>query len=249
MAENDIPSGLAPGGGVNHGVGGRLRVAREAMGSSLAQMSGQTKIPVRMLELIEAGKFAALPARIYVTGFTRSYARALGLDEQEILAALRLEISMDAVAETHLTQSFEPGDPARVPTARFAWLAAVAALVVFAAGLLLWRTYYAPSVSLPSMLPIDAASSTAVPTPAPPPGLADPLATMVPTVGTMPAGAAIGPDTRSASPGANTRQPMVRRMAPAAAEQFAAPTAVPLVAPPAAIQSGTAPAPASTAQN
>jgi hypothetical protein len=38
-----------------------------------------------------------------------------------------------------------------VPTARFAWAAAVAALAVLVAGLVLWRSYYAPAVTLPPL--------------------------------------------------------------------------------------------------
>lgn len=163
MADHDFQSVFAPnddgisGSGVT--VAARLKAARKAAGLSLGQMSEQTRIPARMLELIEAGDFDALPAHTYATGFTRSYARALGLDEQEAVAAVREELGLNQRVETRLAPTFEPGDPARVPTARFAWLAAVAALAFVAAGLFLWRNYYAPAVSLPSILPDDAAQA------------------------------------------------------------------------------------------
>ncbi len=124
---------------------------------SLVQISALTKIPVRMLDLIEAGNFAALPARTYATGFTRAYARAVGLDENEYVAAVRQELGLVDTPEIRHAPSFEPGDPARVPTARFAWLAAIAALLVVAAGLSFWRTYYAPAVNLPPIVPPAAA--------------------------------------------------------------------------------------------
>lgn len=157
MADNEFHPALAP----IAGAGPRLKAAREAAGWSVEQVSAQTKIPGRMLALIEAGDFAALPARTYATGFTRSYARALGLDEGEYVAAVRKELGLAQPAELRDAPDFAPGDPARVPTAKFAWLAAVAALVVVAAGLFFWRTYYSPAVSLPSLLPPDVAPSAA----------------------------------------------------------------------------------------
>ncbi len=170
MADHDETPALAP----NAGVGPRLKAARESAGLSLAEMSDRTKIPGRMLTLIEAGDFAGLPARTYATGFTRTYARVLGLDEKAMVAAVRAELGMNEQVEPRTAQNFEPGDPARVPTARFAWLAAVAALAVVAAGMVLWRTYYAPAVVLPSLLPDDAASAvpTALPMPLPEPATA-----------------------------------------------------------------------------
>lgn len=168
MADHDFQSAFAPNDGGISGSGGsiaaRLKDARKSAGRSLGQMSEQTRIPVRMLELIEAGDFESLPAHTYATGFTRSYARALGVDEQDAVAAVRDELGMNQRLDTGLAPTFEPGDPARVPTARFAWLAAVAALAFVAAGLFLWRSYYAPAVSLPSILPDETAQ--AAPSPA-----------------------------------------------------------------------------------
>ena len=145
-------------------VGARLMAAREAAGLSLSDLSETTRIPTRMLTLIEAGNFAALPARIYATGFTRSYARALGLNEAEYVSAVRAELGISGQsADSLLDRDFEPGDPARVPSARLAWLAALAAVAVVIGGLLFWRTYYAPAVALPSILPDEQASAEVSP--------------------------------------------------------------------------------------
>lgn len=223
MADIDDQPALAP----NTGVGSRLKAARESAGLSLAQISERTKIPERMLLLIEAGDFAALPARTYATGFTRSYARTLGLDEQAYVAAVREEIGMADPAQPAPPQTFEPGDPARIPSARFAWLAALAALAVIAAGLFLWRSYYAPAVSPPALIPSETATAApAAPTASAP---ALPLATPDPLVTTS-----APPPTATGAPSAAAR----RRPAPAPASE---PATVPLEA--------TLPAPASTATN
>lgn len=229
MADMIDQPALAP----NTGVGPRLKAARESAGLSLAQVADVTKIPARMLVLIEAGDFAALPARTYATGFTRTYARALGLDEKEFVSAVRTEIGAGEPAQHATTQTFEPGDPARIPTARVAWLAALAALVVIAAGLFLWRSYYTPAVNLPSLLPEETASAAA--TLAPPPVAPAPVATVDPQA-TL---AATDPaPTATAAPAA---QPPARRPAPRRPAPVATPT-------PAAAEAAV-PAPASTAQN
>lgn len=212
--------------------GGRLRAAREAAGLTLADMAGQTKIPIRMLTLIEAGDYAALPAKAYATGFSRTYARALGLDEGEILAEVRREMGHADPAESRLTPTFEPGDPARVPTARFAWLAAVAALAVLVAGMVLWRSYYAPAVTLPSLLPApspmsEQPASLVVPLPVPSMQVPEALGT-VPAVAGTAAPAAVAAPLAAVPQAAPRPAPKPRESTPA---MTTTPPAVPSVAP------------------
>jgi len=141
------------------GVGVRLLRAREASGMSRSQLATKTKIPERHLAAIESGDFAALPARTYAIGFSRSYAKALGLDDKAIVEEVRSELAALDPAPVRATPAFEPGDPARVPAARFAWIAALAALLVIIAGFAFaWRGYYLPGGSLPSLLPEEAAA-------------------------------------------------------------------------------------------
>lgn len=145
-------------------VGARLLRTREAAGLTRAQLAAVTKIPERHLAAIEASNFAALPARTYAVGFSRSYAKALHLNENEIVAAVRSELADLEPTPLRATPAFEPGDPARVPGARFAWFAALAALVVVIAGFAFaWRSYYLPGGTLPSILPTEAAGPAAVP--------------------------------------------------------------------------------------
>jgi cytoskeletal protein RodZ len=159
MADNEFEDAQNPA----IGAGARLKAAREAAGLSLADIAAHTKIPERLLVLIETGNFAALPAKTYATGFARTYAKAVGLDQQEIVAEVRRELGMSEAVEHRTTANFEPGDPARVPTARFAWVAGLGAILVIGAGLFFWRSYYAPAVTLPSILPEP--TETAVPAP------------------------------------------------------------------------------------
>jgi cytoskeletal protein RodZ len=131
------------------GVGDKLRLAREEKGWSLAQVAAETRITQRHLALIEAGDFAALPGRTYSVGFSRTYAKMLGLDEQAIAQEVREELAQIAPRDTR-AMTFEPGDPARVPSVRLAWFSALAALVLFiGGGVFLWTTFISPEGSLP----------------------------------------------------------------------------------------------------
>ncbi len=134
-----------------HTVGARLRRAREAAGLSLADIAAQTKIAERHLQAIEADRFADLASRTYAVGFSRSFARTLGLPEREIADAVRAQLDTSDVWDAPKAAVFEPGDPARVPPSRVAWLAGLGALAAIAVVFALWRSYYDPAVSLPDL--------------------------------------------------------------------------------------------------
>lgn len=156
-------------------VGEQLRAAREAKGLSLATLSTETRITERHLGLIETDDFAALPGRTYAVGFSRTYARAVGLDSDRIAREVREEISRTEMpGSTRSAVSFEPGDPARVPSGRLAWLSAFAALILFVGGsVFLWSSYIAPAGDLPAPgetgkpVPIRPSAAPAAPAPAP----------------------------------------------------------------------------------
>jgi cytoskeletal protein RodZ len=61
--------------------GSSLRRARETRRLSLRDIASTTKIPCTTLEQIEAGNLDQLPADVFVRGFIRSFAKAVGTDE------------------------------------------------------------------------------------------------------------------------------------------------------------------------
>ena len=143
-------------------VGARLRRAREQAGLSVSALAAQTRISQRQIEAIEAGNYAALPGRTYAVGFSRSLARAVGLDEAEIAVATRAELSgMQGDDQRRPVQSFEPGDPARVPSARLTWLALIGVAAAVAAGIMFLPSLFSPGGSLPSILPTDQPATAA----------------------------------------------------------------------------------------
>ena len=62
-----------------------LRAGRTHRGMSLEDVAKVTKIQPRILERLESGRPDGLPADVFVRGFVRSYARCVGLDEDEAL--------------------------------------------------------------------------------------------------------------------------------------------------------------------
>src|SRR5580704_4034659 len=68
-------------------VGGTLRAERLRQGIDLATITTKTKICRPMLEAIEKDEFDSLPPGSYRRNFLRQYAQALGLDEEETVAA------------------------------------------------------------------------------------------------------------------------------------------------------------------
>lgn len=66
--------------------GAALRRAREDLSLTLGEIALTTKVPRSSLELIESGALEGLPADVFVRGFIRSYARAVGVSELQPLA-------------------------------------------------------------------------------------------------------------------------------------------------------------------
>jgi cytoskeletal protein RodZ len=65
--------------------GEELRLAREARGISLREISEQTRISMRYLEAIEENDYKRLPGGIFNRSFIKAYAKFIGYDEQAAL--------------------------------------------------------------------------------------------------------------------------------------------------------------------
>jgi cytoskeleton protein RodZ len=66
-------------------IGPYLKQAREAQGLSLDQVASVTRVQLKYLQAIEDEHFTALPEQVFTKGFVRTYARSLGIDEQDVL--------------------------------------------------------------------------------------------------------------------------------------------------------------------
>jgi transcriptional regulator with XRE-family HTH domain len=167
MAEQDLQQPQVSADLAGASVGVRLRSAREALRLSRADIAARTKIAERHLAAIEEERYGDLASSTYAVGFSRAYARAVGLDEREIAQAVRVELDLVDEVETPTKQTFEPGDPARIPSLRTAWVAGAAALVVLGVVVANWNSYIFPAISLPDLIQDAPPPKAAKPAPAP----------------------------------------------------------------------------------
>lgn len=70
----------------------QLRSAREAKNLTIEQVSDLTKIRTDRVRALEDAKFEAFSATVYIRGSVKAYAKALKLDEVQLLAALDAEL-------------------------------------------------------------------------------------------------------------------------------------------------------------
>lgn len=88
-------------------LGGYLKEAREEQGLTYEQLTAKTRIPEKHLQALEEEDYQRLPAKVFTKGFVRSYARTLGLDEEEAVRRF-LETSFayyeSTQQEEHFTQ-------------------------------------------------------------------------------------------------------------------------------------------------
>jgi cytoskeleton protein RodZ len=95
--------------------GDKFRKAREKKGISFDDASNVTKIGSRMLKAIEEEDFDRLPGGVFNKGFIRAYAKHLGLNEEDAIAAY-LACVQKAQAEAY--QALEPPSAESRPDAR-----------------------------------------------------------------------------------------------------------------------------------
>ena len=79
---------------------------------SLEQVSEQTRIGLGNLLLIEQENHEQLPAQVYVKGFLRSYAKAIGADGDEVIR--RYDSCLEVVQKISDSESASKGTGRRI---------------------------------------------------------------------------------------------------------------------------------------
>lgn len=121
-------------------VGELLRNAREAQEKTIDEVAKVTKMSGQILEALEDDRFSALPAPVYVKGQLRTYARYLGLDEDEVVQKyLRFtqqqQQDSDELDEWDAVE-LELAEQKKTAGRRWVWIAVAAAAVVVAVVLI-----------------------------------------------------------------------------------------------------------------
>ncbi|HTA38649.1 MAG TPA: RodZ domain-containing protein [Candidatus Acidoferrales bacterium] len=189
-------------------LGDRFRSAREARGLSLSDVSEQIRIRSIYLAAIEDENWSAVGAPVYIRGFLRTYARFLGLDPEDVVAAFNGEVP--SAAATTASAGNEPSRPvdggrARPSGAYLIWVAGAIAVLLVAFVVYNEVTMHrsatvvvetAAPTATPSELPSNAPSPAALAVAAYPPPC--PSASPVPSV--SPRGSAAPSPSASPSP-------------------------------------------------
>lgn len=89
-------------------LGEKLRSAREQRGISISEVAEQTRISPLYLEAIDADNYKTLPGGIFNKGFVRSYAKYVGIDEQEALQDYSRLVAENEPVEEERTKSYRP---------------------------------------------------------------------------------------------------------------------------------------------
>jgi hypothetical protein len=126
-------------------IGSDLQQARLDKGMSLEQLYSQTWIPVHQIRALEMADIARLPEDIYVRGFVRRIADALGLDGEEISNTLLVLEANRTVIPSWQQYSAEPA--ALSPMHLYL---SYAALMAGALGGLAWISYHPAGSVLPN---------------------------------------------------------------------------------------------------
>ncbi|MDO9226676.1 MAG: DUF4115 domain-containing protein [Pseudomonadota bacterium] len=79
------------------GFGDKLKLGREALGLTFADVAAKLKLSERQIEAMEAEDFAHLPGEVFSRGFVRNYARLLNVDPALLIVPVDIHA---AVAET-----------------------------------------------------------------------------------------------------------------------------------------------------
>ncbi len=77
-----------------------LKRERELRGISLHEIAKTTKISVRFLEAIEKNRFDVLPEGVFRKSFIKSYAKYLGMNEEQILHEYDLEVQLSTASQS-----------------------------------------------------------------------------------------------------------------------------------------------------
>lgn len=156
-------------------LGQEFKRKREERKVSLKEVAEETRVGVRFLQAIEADDFAALPGGVYTRSFIRTYAKYLGLDEENILAQYRkYEVVVEEPVEPMKNYKEFSNDSNPISL----WVGLIVLLALIGGGTygilqyLNKTNFYSqltssstPTVETPSPTPI--ASTTPSPTPTP----------------------------------------------------------------------------------
>lgn len=142
--------------------GDKLRREREMRGVTLDEIAESTKIRRSHLEALEKEDFRDLPGGVFNKGFVRSYARFIGIDEDQAVADYAAVSNEDAPPEDQfpLEVHEKPDRKLNPRTSQLPIIASVVALVFVVAGYVVYRAKHHQPESVAASVSADARNAT-----------------------------------------------------------------------------------------
>ena len=134
-------------------LGEKLRQAREERGVSISEVAEQTRISALYLECIENDDYRTLPGGIFNKGFVKSFAKVVGIDEQEALhdyTQLIANQGTPVVEEQKTYRSEVMTDDRSSSSSLPTIIIAVVMLGLMTAGILAFLNYYNNKENVPA---------------------------------------------------------------------------------------------------
>jgi transcriptional regulator with XRE-family HTH domain len=161
-------------------LGQELKRERELRGISLREIADSTRINLRFLQAIEEDRMDALPGAFFIRAILRSYAKSIGIDENQVLNKYQEIYAFEEqlqYGESAKRPAPRPRQPVRL-TLRRGWRIAALAAAVIGLGLILFYLVILAPANKPETTVVTAQPVPRVeaPKPSPPP---EPLAEVV----------------------------------------------------------------------
>jgi len=118
------------------GIGELFRIEREKIGASYSRIFETTRLRPYYLEALENEDWEKLPSPVFVTGFIRAYARALGLEEGRIVALYQKAVPSETLPPMPLMA------PAK--SRKVFFLVLIFLLLASASAYFLWKEHSRP---------------------------------------------------------------------------------------------------------
>jgi cytoskeletal protein RodZ len=122
-------------------LGEQLKNIRSTGRITLSEVSRETKIPVKYLEMIEEGKYESLPPDVYVKGFLRGYAEFLGADPKKMINLYQREkeIKSNLNGDDKKIASVKMSKPVRFVVTPRIVIASIVAIIVLGGFFYIYR--------------------------------------------------------------------------------------------------------------
>jgi cytoskeleton protein RodZ len=139
----DLSEGAAERGGMpgepGESLGKSLARARDSRKLSREEASGQTRIPVQYLRMMESGDYRLISDQLYLLPYVRKYAAFLGLDAEDSAMRFIREVQR---ADNSVARLAEPLAMEQKRRGTWVGLAAVVVLVAAAGWLYLLKSHW-----------------------------------------------------------------------------------------------------------